>query len=291
MARLILLPSLFLLPLLLRLLVLAPPARAAVPPWPATYALNASTIVMPCNESGLLAGAATAGWHIKSFDWANARGAWSAHRPMDADEMLLAQARLSAESDPSGHSWVYRNGCKQLAFMRVVQEVLSDGLHDAWFIQYRPGGSGGPNGGYYNDPCDRSQTPPLCSSLFHACTGCMDSCQGTCDCGGVVPCGIYLADFRAKNLAVNGVTLKDWYINALMVSNTTLLAPGGIISGMFIDDGKIEREIGGGGGVEPYKPYFAVRLALRSPTCLPDCQAGRRAARSSRTLTSSTTPV
>lgn len=34
----------------------------AVPPYPVTYQMNKSTIIMPCNESGLTDPLSTAGW-------------------------------------------------------------------------------------------------------------------------------------------------------------------------------------------------------------------------------------
>jgi hypothetical protein len=59
-----------------------------------------------------------------------------------------------------------------------------------------------------------------------------------CDCGGVVPCGVYAFDFRNVNVSVNGVTLGEWYVS-YMVSETTLLS--GAVSGLFQDDGACAR--------------------------------------------------
>jgi hypothetical protein len=38
-----------------------------VPPWPATWQMNASTIIMPCNYTGFQVPSTTAGWGIVDF--------------------------------------------------------------------------------------------------------------------------------------------------------------------------------------------------------------------------------
>ena len=41
------------------------------PPWPATWQMNASTIIMPCNYTGYQVPKTVADWGIVDFDWSN----------------------------------------------------------------------------------------------------------------------------------------------------------------------------------------------------------------------------
>ena len=56
-----------------------------VPRWPATWQMNASTVIMPCNYTGYQAPSTTAGWGVVDFDWSNDLDGWSAATPMDND--------------------------------------------------------------------------------------------------------------------------------------------------------------------------------------------------------------
>ena len=47
----------------------APTARAQLPPYPQSWQLNRSTIIMPCNYSGPTDPQSTVGWSIVDFDW------------------------------------------------------------------------------------------------------------------------------------------------------------------------------------------------------------------------------
>ena len=43
-----------------------------------TWMMNASTIIMPCNNTGFTDPASTAGWGIVDFDWSNSKGTGNA---------------------------------------------------------------------------------------------------------------------------------------------------------------------------------------------------------------------
>ena len=79
-----------------------------LPRWTPTWDLAASTIVQPCNFSGLMDASFLAKWGVVSMDWSNGRAAWAQQRPMDCDGMLLQQASAIKAIDPSTHVWVYR---------------------------------------------------------------------------------------------------------------------------------------------------------------------------------------
>ena len=58
--------------------------------------MNASTIIMPCNNTGFTDPKTTLGWGIVDFDWSNSKGTgnadgWAKHSPMDDEEMLFKQ--------------------------------------------------------------------------------------------------------------------------------------------------------------------------------------------------------
>ena len=84
-------------------------AASALPPWPATYVLNASTIIMPCSFTNKTDPSSVANWGITDFDWSNDLDEWSAAVPMDTDERLLAQVKLSKAANPTQRVWIYRN--------------------------------------------------------------------------------------------------------------------------------------------------------------------------------------
>ena len=68
-----------------------------------TWLMNASTIIMPCNNTGYTQPASTAGWGIVDFDWSNGKGkgdapGWVKHSPMDDEEMLFKQVQMTTSA-------------------------------------------------------------------------------------------------------------------------------------------------------------------------------------------------
>ena len=187
------------LPLLvLVLLVLARPAPAAalLPPWPSTYDVAASTLVMPCNSSGLLSTALTRAWGLVSYDWSNSKrgpSGWVQQRPMDCEVALLAQAQAAKAANPSQRVGVYRNSLKMLSWFSSVRAKLEDAAYAPWFLAFDNASAP-----FANDACDRNYDPPLCSALYHdqwgapgyptpGPSGDGDCAAPNCNCGSV-PC-------------------------------------------------------------------------------------------------------
>ena len=93
------------------------PAAALLPPWPSTYDVAASTLVMPCNSSGLLSTELTRAWGLVSYDWSNAKALWANAHPMSSEELITTQAEMVYAQDPGlpGYAprvWAYRNTIK-----------------------------------------------------------------------------------------------------------------------------------------------------------------------------------
>ena len=89
-------------------------ATAQLPPYPQTWQLNKSTIIMPCNYSGPTDPSSTIGWTYIDFDWSNWKGrgaadGWAKHKPMDCEELLVKQVELTTTASPGSSVWVYRN--------------------------------------------------------------------------------------------------------------------------------------------------------------------------------------
>ena len=233
------------LPLLLLLLLARPAAAAALlPPWPSTYDVAASTLVMPCNSSGLLSTALTRAWGLVSYDWSNAKrgpAGWVQQRPMDCEERLLEQAQAAKAANPSQRVGVYRNSLKMLSWFSSVRAKLEDAAYAPWFLRFDNASAP-----FTNDPCDRNFDPPLCSALYHdqwgapgyptpGPSGDGDCAAPNCNCGSV-PCGEYFLDFRRlTDTPVNGQTMLAWYLGEYMISNTTLRS--GLVDFLFLDDG------------------------------------------------------
>ena len=72
----------------------------SVCPYPVTWDMAKSTIIMPCNESGLTDPQSTVGWGIVDFDWSNAKTIWAAAKPMNCEEMLVEQVKQTTTASP-----------------------------------------------------------------------------------------------------------------------------------------------------------------------------------------------
>ena len=55
----------------------------------------------------------TKGWGIVDFDWSNGKGTgtadgWAKHQPMDDEEMLFKQVKMTTAATKGTTVWVYR---------------------------------------------------------------------------------------------------------------------------------------------------------------------------------------
>lgn len=91
-----------------------------------TWALNESTVVMPCNASGLLRPEALQDYSLISVDWSNAKNEWVQNHPMDSEMLLLQQAELNAAALPHSRTWIYRNIVRHC---RTVARSSSSACH------------------------------------------------------------------------------------------------------------------------------------------------------------------
>ena len=95
----------------------------AVPKWPATYLMNSSTIVMPCNYSGFFSDYAInqlAHYGIVDIDWSNAKLVWSNVSPMNDQELLLLQAQRIKAINPMTKVWVYRLSIHMYTLLYII---------------------------------------------------------------------------------------------------------------------------------------------------------------------------
>ena len=115
------------------------PRPCSVPTWPATWQMNASTIIMPCNYTGYQAPSTTAGWGIVDFDWSNDLAGWSGATPMDNDERQLIQVKQIKDSPLTPdytRVWIYRNTVYGYPWFSTVRKILDDPDYEPWFIMY-----------------------------------------------------------------------------------------------------------------------------------------------------------
>ena len=94
-------------------------AMAVMPKFPHTYQMNKSTIIMPCNSSGVTDPQSTKGWAYVDFDWSNWKGTgdsdgWAKHKPMDCEELMVKQVEMTVAASPDTKVFVYRNMIKAL---------------------------------------------------------------------------------------------------------------------------------------------------------------------------------
>eukprot|EP01043_Picozoa_sp_COSAG02_P064226 COSAG02_NODE_9324_length_2255_cov_13.116883_2_plen_336_part_00 len=215
------------------------PGRPSVCPYPVTYQMNRSTIIMPCNESGLTDPASTRHWGIVDFDWSNAKGAWARAKPMNCEERLVEQVELTRSASPDTTVWIYRNGIKALPWYTVVRDKVTDPDYAPWFLHFSDAVVA--NHSVAHVPvCDTNYQPPRCSHLYHDQTQTPGFPHGDGECAppgcdvGSVPVGEYLFDFRAVNVSVHGQTLAQWYVEEYLFGPTGAAHPG--VSGFYFDD-------------------------------------------------------
>ena len=78
------------------------------PLWEATYDMQQSTIIQPCNMSGFLNATHFSQFGGVSIDWSNAKSLWVAP-PMSCEELLVEQAALLKAARPGVRVMGYRN--------------------------------------------------------------------------------------------------------------------------------------------------------------------------------------
>jgi len=207
---------------------------AQVPNYPPNYIMNASTIIMPCNMTGFTDPSTTTGWGYIDFDWSNAKSLWAAAKPMNCAELLLQQVDTTTKASPGTTVYVYRNSIKALPWYTSVREKLTDPAYLKWFLNFTKTGTP------HVPKCDDNYKPPLCSDYYHDQSQTPEYPHGDGDCSapacdvGSVPVGEYIWDPRAWNVAVNGQTLGDWFINDYLFDSTGGANPK--VSGFFFDD-------------------------------------------------------
>jgi hypothetical protein len=198
--------------------------------------MNLSTIIQPCNNTGFLDPESTKGWGIVDFDWSNGKGVgtadgWCKHKPMDDEEMLFQQVKMTAAATPGTTVWVYRNTVYAYPWYTDIRKTLEDPAYADWFIDFKP------HGPWSSNKCDTAQ-PSLCSNLYHSQEqspgfphGDGDCAAPGCDCG-TVPCGFYVWN-HSTTTVVHGQTFQDWFINSYMLND---VGRSPLVSGFFWDD-------------------------------------------------------
>jgi len=204
-----------------------------LPPYPQTYDMQSSTVVMLCNFSGYQSPDSTRGWAIQDFDWSNSLSDWSAATPMDTNERLLVQAGLTTQAQPGARAWIYRNSVYGYPWFQTVRFILDDAAYSPWFIKFKP------TGPWFSPQCDSDYTPPLCTDYFHTQMdtplprpGGYGRCAPpACNCGSK-PCGFYVFN-HSSDAVVHGQTFQQWFINSYVLDSIGM-SPA--VHGFFFDD-------------------------------------------------------
>jgi hypothetical protein len=67
-----------------------------IPPWPPTWSMSRSTIIMPCSKSATPFNVSLcAAYGICDYDWSEQKPRWSSAKPMNCSETLVEQARAT----------------------------------------------------------------------------------------------------------------------------------------------------------------------------------------------------
>jgi len=183
------------------------------PLWEATYDMQSSTIILPCNMSGYLNASHFSQFGLVSLDWSNAKQLWVAP-PMSCEERLVEQAALLKAARPGVRVMGYRNIVKALPWFSAVREKMDDPAFASWFLKFDAHNKTP----YHVPQCDTNYDPPKCTALYHDVEQTPGfphgdgNCSGPCDCG-VHPCGEYLFDY--SNATANG--LADFIVNEVVL--------------------------------------------------------------------------
>ena len=120
-----------------------------LPKWQPTYNLTKSTMTQSCFGPGMGApvltntsGAFLKSWGIVALDFETEEGAWSQHRPKDADLMMVEQAAVMKKMAPETQVWVYRNLIQPYANFVQLREKIEDPQYSGWFMHFDNAGSG-----------------------------------------------------------------------------------------------------------------------------------------------------
>ena len=201
-----------------------------MPPWPPTYDLGLSTVVMP-NPNPTYMLAELKGWGIVQIDWSNFKDVWSRATPMNCTQMLDEQAAILAKAHPQQKVWLYRNAIIAEAWFEPVRAKLADPAYKHWFMPY---------GKHVTNPhspkCNKEGNTTKCSELWHDEIG-LGSCVAhpyTCGSVGDFPAAEYVFDPRSMNVSVNGKTMIEWYIEDYVLMNGGQGNPN--VHGYFFDD-------------------------------------------------------
>jgi hypothetical protein len=144
----------------------APPGSPpCVPDWEPTFDSGRSTVFMPCNVSGFTDPAVYRGFGLVDFDWSNAKAAWSTTQPMDCEDRLVTQAKMTKAASKDTKVFVYRNLVKALPWYTSVREKITDPQYSGWFLKFKSGGS--INGSWHSPPCTTDASGKKCSMLYH----------------------------------------------------------------------------------------------------------------------------
>jgi hypothetical protein len=181
--------------------------------------MNQSSIIMICNNSGPVAASLAGQWRIADVDWNSNRIGWSAARPMNTEEDMLANLQAFRAVNPNSIGWLYRNGIKALPWFTSVRKRLEDPAYWGWFMPLAN--------------CSTAGGPPyLCgpnatNNLFHDYE---QTPPRTGDCGVGVECGEYVFNHR------NDSILIDFFLDEYFFGPTALGAPDGVVRGFYVDD-------------------------------------------------------
>lgn len=168
---------------------------------------------MICNNSGPVDAQWASQWNLVDIDWNSDRVDWSKPQPMDCEENMLANLAAIKAVNPTGITWLYRNGIKALPWFTSVRQLLEDRSQWGLFMPY----AGCLQNGQY--VCGPNATQNLYHDFEQAPRG---------DCGLGVDCGEYVFNHR-------NASLRDFLLGDYFFGNTSAGNP--LVQGFYVDDG------------------------------------------------------
>jgi len=117
-----------------------PPFAPLAFPFPHTWNLSRSTIILTGNSSGWT-DAMAARYGVVAFDWANAKPVWLEKNRSDSknEESLLEQAKRVKALESGTRVFVYRNAMQAMQWQESQRAVMYDDRYSGFFLRCRSG--------------------------------------------------------------------------------------------------------------------------------------------------------
>ena len=77
---------------------------------------------------------------LNGQDWSNAKAIWAQQKPMNDEEMLFEQVKMTTSATKDATIWVYKNSIYAYPWYTSVRTLLENDAYSPWFIKFKAQG-------------------------------------------------------------------------------------------------------------------------------------------------------